>query len=185
MTCSSWKPVAIIVALAAVSLSLPLAGAQPQRHGLEPAPKELKLGGGAVTVPMHRYNGWAVIDAKVNGNGPFKFILDTGAPGMFVDSRFAEKMGLAPHPDFGGMQIRVAGPGGGGVPASLHLAETVRIGDAKLIELKLLALEMPLSSHIAGVIGMGVFKNCLLTFDYPASKVTFARGDHRSPRRGP
>lgn len=176
MNRSSRRSSAILAALLACTLAAGPADAQICRQGLDPAPKELKLGSEAVTMPMFRYHGWAVVEARVNGKGPFRFVIDTGAPGMFVDSRFRDEMGLDPHPDFGTMQIRVAGPGGGGLPASLHLAESVQLNGAELLGLKIVSLKLPFRRDIAGVIGMGVFNDCLLTLDYPASTVTLARG---------
>ena len=151
--------------------------AQPQRHRLDPAPKELRLSADSVSLPMERYLGWAVVEALVNGNGPYRFLIDTGAPGIFVRTELVEEMKLSAHPDFGGagMQIRVAGPGGKGIPATLHQMKSLKLGDSELIELNTIATKMPMPRRIAGVIGMGVFGDCLLTFDYPASKITLAR----------
>ena len=41
------------------------------------------------TIPKH-----IVIRAKINGKGPFNFILDTGAPALFVATKVGEKAGL-------------------------------------------------------------------------------------------
>lgn len=152
--------------------------AQPQRHRLDPAPKELRLSADSVSLPMERYLGWAVVEAFVNGNGPYRFLIDTGAPGVLVRSELVEEMKLTTPSEFAGagVQIRVAGPGGKGIPATLHQMKSMKLGDSELIELKTIATKMPMPRRIAGVIGMGVFRDCLLTFDYPASKVTLARG---------
>ena len=112
--------------------------AQPQRHRLDPAPKELRLSADSVSLPMERYLGWAVVEAFVNGNGPYRFLIDTGAPGIVVRSELVEEMKLTAHPDFGdaAVQIRVAGPGGKGIPATLHQMKSLRLGDSELIDLK-------------------------------------------------
>jgi predicted aspartyl protease len=57
---------------------------------LDPAPKELNLGAEAVTVPMDRLHGWAVVEATVNGKRPFRFVLDTGAPSLASFTQVAE-----------------------------------------------------------------------------------------------
>lgn len=153
--------------------------AQPQRHRLDPAPKELRLSADSVSLPMERYLGWAVVEAFVNGNGPYRFLIDTGAPGIVVRSELVEEMKLTAPTEFGGpgVEIRVAGPGGKGIPATLHQIKSMKLGDSELIELKAVATKLPIPRRIAGVIGMGVFRDCLLTFDYPASKVTLTRGE--------
>ena len=42
-----------------------------------------------LTVPKH-----VLIRAKINGKGPFNFILDTGAPAVFITTKLAEKVGV-------------------------------------------------------------------------------------------
>ena len=41
------------------------------------------------TIPKH-----IVVRAKINGKGPFNFILDTGAPALFIATKVGEKAGL-------------------------------------------------------------------------------------------
>ena len=43
-----------------------------------------------LTVPKH-----ILVRAKINGKGPFNFILDTGAPALFFTEKVAEKCGVA------------------------------------------------------------------------------------------
>lgn len=38
-----------------------------------------------------------LVRAKVNGKGPFNFILDTGAPALFMTTKVAEKAGVTPR----------------------------------------------------------------------------------------
>jgi serine protease DegQ len=44
-----------------------------------------------LTVPKH-----ILVRAKINGKGPFNFILDTGAPALFVATKIGEKLGVEP-----------------------------------------------------------------------------------------
>src|SRR6266704_386511 len=37
-----------------------------------------------------------LIRAKINGKGPFNFILDTGAPALFVSTAVCKKLGIEP-----------------------------------------------------------------------------------------
>ncbi len=153
--------------------------AQVRMAGPDPSPKELKLGADSVSVPMERFDGWAIVEALIDGKGPYRFVIDTGAPGLLVDNRLKQEMELSGHPDFGGVgvQVRVAGPGGQGRPASMHFVKSLKIGNSELLGLNVIATELPLPSDIAGAIGMGVFKDCLLTLDYPASKVVLTHGE--------
>src|SRR5688572_9045407 len=40
-----------------------------------------------------------LVRAKINGQGPFNFILDTGAPALFVATSVAKKVGVAADAD--------------------------------------------------------------------------------------
>jgi PDZ domain/Aspartyl protease len=44
-----------------------------------------------LTVPKH-----ILVRAKINGKGPFNFILDTGAPALFVATKVCQKLGIEP-----------------------------------------------------------------------------------------
>jgi PDZ domain-containing protein/aspartyl protease len=44
-----------------------------------------------LTVPKH-----VLVRAKINGKGPFNFILDTGAPALFVATKVCAKLGIKP-----------------------------------------------------------------------------------------
>src|SRR4051794_38380388 len=82
-------------------LILPLLFALPgeaaPRADTSPNPNKVDKARGAktyeipykTTIPKH-----IVVRAKINGKGPFNFILDTGAPALFVATKVAEKAGL-------------------------------------------------------------------------------------------
>src|SRR5579884_1367290 len=72
------------VGLAALCLAAPAAADEPAKAGAVEVPYRL-------TVPKH-----ILIRAKINGKGPFNFILDTGAPALFVSTKVAKKLGVAP-----------------------------------------------------------------------------------------
>jgi hypothetical protein len=44
-----------------------------------------------LTVPKH-----VLVRAKINGKGPYNFILDTGAPALFIAESLGKKLGLSP-----------------------------------------------------------------------------------------
>jgi hypothetical protein len=52
--------------------------------------------GPAIQVPYRlTLTNHVLVRAKINGKGPFNFILDTGAPALFVAKKVAEKAGVA------------------------------------------------------------------------------------------
>src|SRR5947209_8787781 len=40
-----------------------------------------------------------LVRVRINGKGPFNFLVDTGAPALYVATETAARIGLAPAPD--------------------------------------------------------------------------------------
>jgi hypothetical protein len=59
------------------------------------------------TIPKH-----IVVRVKINGKGPFNFILDTGAPAMFIAEKVGKKCGLANGDDGWAIMDRLEFEGG-------------------------------------------------------------------------
>src|SRR5438067_12653319 len=57
-----------------------------------------------------------LVRAKINGKGPFNFILDTGAPALFVATKAAKKGGVEPDKKGWGTFDRFEIEGGVPVP---------------------------------------------------------------------
>ncbi len=69
-----------------VGLTLVVSGQEAPKPKAEPIAVPYRL-----TVPKH-----IMVRAKINGKGPFNFILDTGAPALFVATKVADQLGLKP-----------------------------------------------------------------------------------------
>jgi hypothetical protein len=84
----------ILLSACTVSLSLLLTGlvhADDQVKDAQKKPGETFLVPFRLSEVKH-----VVIRAKVNGQGPFNFIVDTGAPAVYFGSEMAKKLGLTP-----------------------------------------------------------------------------------------
>ncbi len=67
----------------------------PQDSCVPAAPAAAKPAAAAVRVPYQLTNTKHVlVRVKINGKGPFNFILDTGAPALFIGEAAAKKAGL-------------------------------------------------------------------------------------------
>lgn len=163
----------------AVAAMLPLgkAQAQPQRQGL-PAPQESILPSEPVDVPMHRFRRLPAIDATINGRGPFRLIVDTGAAGLILSRELAEELKLKSPPGMpaGAAHVKLASPGNKSIPATLVHIESLVMGGAEFRGVWTVATELPFGDDLAGIIGMNVFHECLLTYDYPSNRIRLAQG---------
>jgi CubicO group peptidase (beta-lactamase class C family) len=135
-----------------------------KRRGPE-APGEVMIGG-HVRIPMELTRHVPVIEAKVNGKGPFRFQVDSGFGGMIeVTPALAQKLALP-----------VIGEAIGGDPSGknqkairiLH-AESVDVGEAHFGQVDV-SEGGPHFEGIDGVIGLQLFTSLIVTFDYPNSR---------------
>ena len=144
------------------------------QHGLS-SPEQLSLAG-PVTVPLEPVAGRLVISARVNGRGPSKFILDSGAEASLVAETFARDAGL---PARGTMAV---GSPGSRTPMTATLTPIDRLEIGGLTAGHFTALAMDLAAlqqkvpGLAGVISVQLFAGLLVSYDYPAGVVRFRRG---------
>jgi CubicO group peptidase (beta-lactamase class C family) len=129
--------------------------------------------GGAVT-PMAWAGHLASVSVMLNGQGPFRFAIDTGAAGCArLDAAVAKRLGM---PVVG--EARVGDPSG----KNMRSAEIVRIdslavGGARFAGLTAttgdLAGHLP-GESVDGILGFGLFADCTATLDYPALRLTLS-----------
>jgi len=135
-------------------------------------PGEIMIGG-RTAVPMELARHVPVIQAKVNGRGPFRFALDTGFAGVMMISAGVAKQ----------LDLKVAGEVMAGDPSGKNTRSVqqahvdsfdvgnVHLGDFLAGE----EAESPLDDT-DGVIGLQMFHSLLVTLDYPHKKVAFSGG---------
>jgi len=119
-------------------------------------------------------NGRPFVMVMVNGRGPFRFVIDTGTGGeAFVTAELADRLGL---PVTG--QVRLSDPSGqGGQRAPMVLIDSLEVAGAQFTHVK--AVEHALSAGdgpCAGLLGFVLFRNYLLTLDFPNRKLLLSDG---------
>src|ERR1700722_17313756 len=82
----SMKSLWSCAALAALCLAPPLRADEPAKPDVKPDAKSFEVPY-RLTAVKH-----IVVRAKINGKGPFNFILDTGAPALFIDPAVCKKI---------------------------------------------------------------------------------------------
>lgn len=167
------KRLAIPILLAALVLSTAL-GAQMHLGPHVPAPTSIQVPRGGVTIPMQDMGGRPVVELKINGKGPYRFVLDTGATTTVVSDELSRELSLtAPA----GMHVVSAI--GGTAPAIVAMHD-VRIGDAVLEGV--IAAVMPLGGLLKGenaprgILSAASFPGYLLTYDYPGKRISIKEG---------
>lgn len=165
----------IVISIMLVASTLP-AAVQAQMHiGPQvPVPTGIEVPRDGVTVPMQDMGGRPVVELKINGKGPYRFVLDTGAVTTVVSDELSRELSLTPPAG-----VQVASVGGGPAPA-IVLIHDVRIGDAVLEDM--IAAAMPLGGLLKGenaprgVLSAACFPGYLLTYDYPGKRILIRKG---------
>jgi CubicO group peptidase (beta-lactamase class C family) len=154
-------------------------GAAVRRAGGSPVmegPRATDVPAQGVRVAMSRSGHLPTVRVMVNGEGPFLFAIDTGAAGSArIDSTLAARLGLERVG-----QARSGDPSGRNArTVDLVSIGTLEIGGARFSGLVAAVRNDALrrgDELIDGILGFGLFKDCLLTLDYPGNQLGLEHG---------
>jgi Aspartyl protease/PDZ domain len=94
----SWR-LALTLATAALSLTLTQAPASGPQEGGKPPSRDPQIGQ-SFRVPYRLTDtNHFLVRVRINGKGPFNFLVDSGAPALFVSTESAKQVGLKPGQD--------------------------------------------------------------------------------------
>jgi hypothetical protein len=143
-------------------------------------PDRLELTASEASVPLRYELNHPIVDIKINGKGPYRFILDTGSSSTVISPALFNE--LKP-PVLG--EDRVGSPGGNAIRVKrVNLAE-VRVGEAVISGVTAHAYEYGGLFHSGdkehpapkGLLSSGLFSELLITFDHPRKRFVLRRGD--------
>jgi hypothetical protein len=116
-----------------------------------------------LTVPKH-----ILVRAKINGKGPFNFILDTGAPALFVSTKVCAKLGIKPDAKGWGTFDRFEIEGGLVIPKAKG-----RIEDPFQLEgMNGLGLA---GAELHGIIGYNILAQYRMEIDFTRDKMVWTK----------
>jgi hypothetical protein len=155
--------VTLAVALAAALAGPLVARAQIPAEAAMPdsSPPERVVIEGRAEVPMVLDRGLPIVEVRVDGRGPFRFGIETGARLIAVTPALAESLDL-PRAE------------GSHDPAACRV-DSLSIGAVRLEGLRVTPLETA-RGGIDGLLGLPAFEDLLLTLDYPGRRVVLERG---------
>lgn len=137
------------------------------------------------TVPMRLtpHGSLPVVAVRVNGKGPFEFIVDTGASHLVVGEDLAVRLNLPT----GNGDIPGLGAGGAITPARTWLSE-VRVGDAIVCDAEAGIMDLATVSETAGIAVSGILGYPFLglhvvTIDYLGLELRLQAAAMDSPER--
>jgi membrane-associated protease RseP (regulator of RpoE activity) len=140
----------------------------------------------ATVVPFELLpSGHMAVMVKVNGEGPYRLIFDTGAPITLLDNKVAKAAGLlkdTPEPLFsifgskGEVKVKELQVGGQKVADM-----TAIVMDHPTVEAISKAFEGKLGGPIDGIVGFPFFSRFTMTLDYQAKTITLLPNGFKPP----
>lgn len=125
----------------------------------------------AVTVPARVVADFFLVEARVAGQGPFRFVVDTGSSISLVSATLARRVGVAPATT---IEIRSPSQRAATLPA-VTLSQ-VELGGIDFAEVPAAIfdfddLSRQLGTQVDGIIGFPFFRDVVFTIDYPARRL--------------
>ena len=169
------RPVARCVLLLLACL-LFLSGCALTRSRRPPRPGRTTLGAPLVLLPAQSIGNYLLIEAKWDRFGPYHFLVDTGSSVSLVTPTLARRYPGRNMPSPGTTRVRVTGPDGTITELPRSSLRRIELGSALFEDVDVLVYDCaPLSAHLGvridGVLGFPLFRETLLTLDYPGSRV--------------
>jgi hypothetical protein len=174
-------------ALLAVSLATQSAEKPSAQRHEEPAPKpretSLPPAGAKIPFQLGKSRPVPILQAKIDGKGPFFFIFDTGASGYVLDEAFVKSLGLEL-----GREQPIGDPSNS-TPIVAHEVSlaSIELEGATFKGVTAVATDrscFDAGEDVKGVLGLQLFEDVLFTLDYPAGEIALAKGELPAPGEG-
>ena len=141
-----------------------------------PRPGRTALGSPLVVVPALTVGNFLLVETKWDRHGPYRFLIDTGSSVTLVTPELARRYRATVQAPETMPQVRVRSATGGTtllestVISRLELAGA-RFEDARVLVHDCRDLSAHLGLRIDGVLGFPLFRETVLTLDYPRSRL--------------
>jgi len=135
-------------------------------------------GNEVTSIPFVQHNHRPFIEVMINGQGPLRFVVDTGASLSVISDKVARQLGIKPAAKGG--NARAVG-GTGTFPIIYGLVDSLTIGDARIEAVPVYVRtvhttdDMPENQRADGYLGLSVLSNFKVTIDYLNKKMILDR----------
>ncbi len=130
-------------------------------------------GKGPVSLPVEVFRNLVLVEGRINGSAPLRFILDSGAASSIIDAETSREIGLKPTEKTAISGVTGTAVGGriGGAVVKLPGLELV---NHHFISLPLGELSAHLGKHVDGLLGQDLFSKMVVEMDYSSRLVRFS-----------
>lgn len=167
------NPRATFVLLCAFAL---LAGGCSTLHRESPRPGRTTVDTPLVVVPAATVGNYLIVETKWDKHGPYHFLIDTGSSTTLVTPELAARYPAKNQPPESTPKVRVRSANGGSVLLAPVTLRRLDLGGARFEDVRALIHDCrELSDHLGikldGVLGFPLFRETVLTLDYPRSRL--------------
>ncbi|HMV51529.1 MAG TPA: aspartyl protease family protein, partial [Blastocatellia bacterium] len=138
-----------------------------------------RAGGKEVTtIPFELINNRPFVKVMINGKGPYRFVIDTGASMSVLSDKAAVALGIKPVAKGG--NARAIG-GSGTFPILYGLLDSITMGETRIdtvpiyIRTVFSAPDSPEAEHSDGYLGLSVLSHYAVTIDYRDKQILMDR----------
>jgi hypothetical protein len=145
-------------------------------HREAPRPGRTTFGSPLVILPAQTLGNYLIVEAKWDRSGPYHFLIDTGSSVTLVTPELAKRYPGRAVPGRPTPQVPVKSASGDTVMLPPATLKRIELGDAQFENVPALiydcaALSAHLGLKIDGILGFPLFREAILTLDYPRSRV--------------
>jgi len=158
--------------LTRLGLVLALAALAPDDPAEKEKPKDAPVGASYKVPYRLTQTNHYLVRVRVNGKGPFNFLVDSGAPALYIGTKAAEKIGLKPEKDEFWTKIDRLDLEGGATLTNLK----GRVEDPFQLE-GMNALGLP-GASIDGILGFTILAKFRLEMDPTQDRMVWTRIDY-------
>ena len=123
------------------------------------------------SVPLQPYGPFYLVDVKINDQGPFKFVIDSGTTSTIVDTKVARELGLSEEDEKDSSDPRVE-------------IDALMLGTARFVGVEARVRDLDKiwgDGSPSGVLGFDLFGDRLVTLDLPLQKLLLFDGELPAP----
>ena len=171
-----------LCSISSAALSIPpimAPSAAAAAMGLQAAGAQLALPQDDIDTRRDRI-GRIIAPVMINGQGPYSFMLDTGANQTVLSEALLAKLQLTANPD---LRVSVSGITGSEMASSVHI-DRLDAGELHLSDVTLAVLAGPVLNGLDGILGMNGLGGLRLSADLLHNRMTISHshGRYSDPR---
>lgn len=141
-----------------------------------PRPGRTTLGSQLIVLPARTISNYLIVESTWDRHGPYHFLIDTGASVTLISpelaERYQDKSAFPPNTP----RVQVKSATDSTVMLTATVLKRVQLGEARFQNVPALIYDCAeLSAHLGlkidGILGFPLFRETLLTLDYPQGRV--------------